>query len=163
MEQALTSVQISNNENKKTIDLDGHARTIKLFNGQNRYNIILDAKEAKIELGDNFQEGKLLIKDASGEDAIVLDGSDGKIRVQGKTLRTADDVFDSDYPLLSLLDTQAFIKKNNHLPEIPSATVMKEQGLDLIDLTMTLLRKVEELTLHIIAQKEEIENLKARG
>lgn len=45
---------------------------------------------------------------------------------------------------------QKFIEKNNHLPEVPSAAEMKRDGVDISEMNMTLLKKVEELTLYLI-------------
>jgi hypothetical protein len=61
-----------------------------------------------------------------------------------------------------LKDTEAFIKQNKHLPEVPSAKEVKEKGYDMGEMTKILLKKVEELTLHTIAQQKEIEALKAQ-
>lgn len=71
-----------------------------------------------------------------------------------------DYVFSPEYKVTPLLELECYIKENSHLPEIPSATEMKENGLDLIKFNMTLLKKVEEITLHLIEQKKEIESLK---
>jgi hypothetical protein len=73
-----------------------------------------------------------------------------------------DYVFANDYKLRSLKDTEAFIKQNKHLPEVPSAKEVKEKGYDMGEMTKILLKKVEELTLHTIAQQKEIEALKAQ-
>ena len=42
-----------------------------------------------------------------------------------------DYVFNSKYNLLSLEETESFIKDNNHLPNIPSAAEVEETGYDL--------------------------------
>ncbi|WP_299458763.1 hypothetical protein [uncultured Microscilla sp.] len=73
-----------------------------------------------------------------------------------------DYVFANDYKLRSLKDTEAFIKQNQHLPEVPSAKVVAKDGYDVGEMTKILLKKVEELTLHTIAQQKEIEALKAQ-
>ncbi|EAY27391.1 hypothetical protein [Microscilla marina] len=71
-----------------------------------------------------------------------------------------DYVFANDYKLPSLKDTEAFIKQNQHLPEVPSAKVVAADGYDVGGMTKILLKKIEELTLHTIAQQKEIEALK---
>lgn len=73
-----------------------------------------------------------------------------------------DYVFTNNYKLRSLKDTEAFIAKNKHLPEVPSAKEVKENGYDMGEMTKILLKKIEELTLHTIAQQKEIEALKAK-
>lgn len=71
-----------------------------------------------------------------------------------------DYVFASDYKLRSLVELEAFIKDNHHLPEVPSAAAIEKEGLDLGDMDATLMKKVEELTLYMIEMKKEIEVLR---
>lgn len=71
-----------------------------------------------------------------------------------------DHVFYPDYKLRSLNELEDFIKQYNHLPEIPSAKEVEENGLDLGAMQGKLLLKIEELTLYIIQQQKEIEELK---
>ncbi len=68
----------------------------------------------------------------------------------------ADFVFYDDYNLPKLEDVEKFIQKNKHLPEIPSANEMKTNGVEIGDLQIKLLQKVEELTLYLIAQQKTI-------
>lgn len=63
-----------------------------------------------------------------------------------------DYVFDSTYQLLSLKEVNDFIKKNKHLPDVPSASEVEKNGLNLSDSHSVLLRKIEELMLYIIEQ-----------
>ncbi|WP_420385481.1 hypothetical protein [Roseivirga sp.] len=71
-----------------------------------------------------------------------------------------DYVFADNYQLPSLTDIENFIKTNGHLPEVPSAKEVTENGLDLGDMEATLLKKVEEMTLYMIEMKKEVEALK---
>ena len=73
----------------------------------------------------------------------------------------ADYVFDKDYKLMSLKETEDYIKTNHHLPEIPTTQEVKENGVNLGEMQAKILKKVEELTLHIIELKKENEELKA--
>lgn len=70
-----------------------------------------------------------------------------------------DFVFDSEYNLPKLNDVHNYIKANGHLPNIPSATEVKENGIGLADMQVRLLQKVEELTLYVIEQQKRIEVL----
>ena len=67
-----------------------------------------------------------------------------------------DYVFEKDYPLLALAELEKYIRENRHLPEIPSANDMEENGLNLKEINLLLLKKVEELTLHLIEQDKSI-------
>lgn len=64
-----------------------------------------------------------------------------------------------DYELRTLSETKKYIQENKHLPEIPSAAEIGENGIDLGDMNMRLLKKIEELTLHLIEQNEQIKEL----
>jgi uncharacterized protein YaiE (UPF0345 family) len=66
-----------------------------------------------------------------------------------------DYVFDPAYRLAPLRDVQAFIAENGHLPGVPSAAKVAQDGVPLGELGATLLRKIEELTLHQIALEQE--------
>ena len=70
-----------------------------------------------------------------------------------------DYVFESDYQLTELSDIETYIKEHKHLPEIPSAEVIAKEGLDLGEMNLLLLKKVEELTLHLIEKEKEITDL----
>lgn len=61
-----------------------------------------------------------------------------------------DYVFESDYDLRSLQETKAYIEKYKHLPEIPSAAEINENGIEVGDMHSRLLKKIEELTLYQI-------------
>jgi hypothetical protein len=73
-----------------------------------------------------------------------------------------DNVFSSSYKLKSLNDVEQFIKENNHLPDIPSEKNVKANGFNIAEMDGLLLKKIEELTLYIIQQQKEIEDLKQK-
>lgn len=73
-----------------------------------------------------------------------------------------DYVFEESYDLQSLEDTEEYLYKNKHLPNVPSAQEVKEKGLNLGQMNATLLRQIEELTLHLINQNKQIEALRGR-
>jgi hypothetical protein len=70
----------------------------------------------------------------------------------------ADHVFDPDYPLMDLRDLKRYLKKNRHLPGIPTEVEVAEQGINLGELNVRLLEKIEELTLYVIQQQQESAN-----
>lgn len=74
---------------------------------------------------------------------------------------TADFVFDDDYNLRDLGEVEAFIKENRHLPDIPKAEIMEAEGVNLAEMNKLLLMKLEELTLYMIRQQKEIDQLKS--
>ena len=71
-------------------------------------------------------------------------------RVGATTLTVPDYVFEPDYALRPLSEVATFVETNRHLPDVPSAADIARQGLDMTDMQMTLLKKVEELTLYTL-------------
>ena len=71
-----------------------------------------------------------------------------------------DYVFESDYQLMPLEDLAEYIKKEKHLPRIPKAAEVSKKGLNITELQVKLLEKVEELTLYTLSQQETINALK---
>jgi len=69
----------------------------------------------------------------------------------------SDYVFNDDYKLRSLSSLETYLKKNKHLPEIPSTKEVEEKGISVGDNQALLLKKIEELTLYVIDLKKENE------
>ena len=86
----------------------------------------------------------------------------GKIRAKEIKVETgwSDFVFEDDYDLPKLEEVKKYIKTHRHLPEIPSAKEVEENGVELGKMDSKLLQKIEELTLYMIDLNEEIKNLK---
>jgi hypothetical protein len=68
-----------------------------------------------------------------------------------------DYVFSKNYRLQSLGSLAAYIKANNHLPDVPSAKEIKVKGLDVAANQAILMQKIEELTLYLIEQNKTIQ------
>jgi hypothetical protein len=73
-----------------------------------------------------------------------------------------DYVLESQHQLLSLSELETYIKLNKHLPDIPTAQEIKENGLSLAEINAQLLQKIEELTLYIIELNKKIEKYEKR-
>jgi hypothetical protein len=105
----------------------------------------------------------------TGEVGIGVNHPQNKLEVNG-TIRSkeikvdvngwADFVFEDDYRLKDLSEVEEFINNNKHLPDIPSAKQMEENGIGLSEMNKLLLQKVEELTLYTIEQSKKIKALK---
>ena len=72
-----------------------------------------------------------------------------------------DYVFATDYELMPLSDLRTYIAANSHLPGVPSAVNVQENGIELGEMQRTMMEKIEELTLYILQQQETIDALKA--
>jgi trimeric autotransporter adhesin len=80
-----------------------------------------------------------------------------------------DYVFEPGYKLPGLGELENFIHTNGHLPGVPTAKEVEENGYSVASLDATLLEKIEELTLYLIEQKklnekqqQEIEELRTQ-
>lgn len=67
-----------------------------------------------------------------------------------------------NYKMLSLEEVEDYTKENHHLPDVPSASEIKESGLKLKEMTALLLQKIEELTLYTIEQEKRIKALEKK-
>lgn len=68
-----------------------------------------------------------------------------------------DYVFQKEYELNTLQEVQNYIRENGHLPNIPSAEHMERHGVELGNMEMKLLEKIEELTLYLIELNQTLE------
>lgn len=74
----------------------------------------------------------------------------------------ADYVFAEGYKLPSLLEVEKYIAANGHLPNVPSAKQVKEDGIELGQMANIQQEKIEELTLYAIEQNKQIETQKSQ-
>ncbi|MFD1631677.1 hypothetical protein [Pseudopedobacter beijingensis] len=127
----------------------------------NTYGIALTSPVYLNSTATSFFNGSLGIgtkEMAAGEKLSV----NGKIRAKEIKVETAnwpDYVFDESYQLPDLKETEHFIKTNKHLPGIPSAKEVEEHGVSLGEMNAKLLKKIEELTLHLIAKEVKMNQM----
>lgn len=65
-------------------------------------------------------------------------------------------MFEKDYSLQSLEDVEHYINEHKHLPGLPPAKEIEENGLNLGEMDALLLQKIEELMLYNIQQNKQI-------
>ncbi|PWL29972.1 hypothetical protein [uncultured Roseivirga sp.] len=106
--------------------------------------------------------GNIGIGTSSPTEKLSVDGTvlAKKVRVSIAGADWPDYVFSPNFELRSLQELETYIKANQHLPEVLSAQEVEDNGLDLGDMDATLLKKVEELTLYLIQENKEKEELK---
>ena len=154
------------------------------------YNVVMDTNEIQARNNANAASlhlqpkgGNLYIHQSSGneEDRVVVraNGQVGigttntrgyKLAVKGKILTEElkirsftnwpDYVFKNTYNLRPLTHLENEINTLGHLPNIPSAQEVQENGFNVGEMHAQLLEKVEELTLYTIQQQKEITQLK---
>jgi hypothetical protein len=111
--------------------------------------------------GDAYFRGKVGIGFPDpGEYKLAVNGTIKAKEVFVSTDGWEDRVFKEGYDAPSIEETEAFIKENGHLPGIPSEKEAIENGVGLLDMQKKLLRKMEEMTLQMIALKKENDTLK---
>lgn len=141
--------------------------------GYSSYNGLSDTKTVgSVQLAGYYG---LLMKTSQATFAMCQNGNIGigttnpkaKLHVDGNILATeikvqstggADFVFEDDYQLKDLSEVEQFIATNKHLPDIPSAKQMEENGVSLAEMNKLLLQKVEELMLYTIEQEKKLMN-----
>jgi len=108
------------------------------------------------------QNGNLAIGTTSaGSNKLAVEGTIGARKVVvTQTNPFPDYVFEQGYQLPALDSVSKFIQANHHLPDVPSADSVARNGLDLGSNQAALLKKIEELTLYLIEQQDEIKKLK---
>jgi len=97
----------------------------------------------------------------SHADKLAVNGTIHAKQVNVDLSNWADYVFDTDYRPMPLAEINAYIKKEHHLPEMPSAAAVEKDGLNVGEMNKLLLKKVEELTLYLIEKDKENTRLKA--
>ena len=53
-------------------------------------------------------------------------------------------------------ELEEYISIHKHLPNVPSEQTIQSEGVDLGEMNVILLEKIEELTLYVIEQNKEI-------
>ena len=60
-------------------------------------------------------------------------------------------------------ELEKYVKQYKHLPLIPSEIEMKQNSVDVMELNVKLLQKVEELTLYIIELNKKVKELESKN
>lgn len=138
--------------------------TSQAYNGNQFY--VVDETFNKLRFTIQPNGGPIWLQSPVGINTINTAGYalavNGNIRSKEVIVETnwADYVFAKDYSLMPLEEVEKFINKNKHLPNIPSADELKQNGLALGEIQSKMMEKIEELTLHIIQLQKEINKLK---
>lgn len=101
----------------------------------------------KVGIGTHNPDHELTVKGKIHAEEVIVDLS----------VPAPDYVFEPSYELITIEELEEYIQENKHLPEVPSAKVMEENGITLGEMNMILLKKIEELTLYTIEQQKDLE------
>lgn len=112
---------------------------------------------SRLQVNGDFR----LVNSTGSTEFYIQDNGEVKCRKIKVTLDNIPDyVFKPGFKLLTLKETELFIAQNGHLPEVPCAEEVAENGADLGELNKILLKKIEEMTLHLIRMEKELEILR---
>ena len=123
----------------------------------------LTEKDGKIGIGTEMPDELLTVKGTihTQEVKVDLNGAVAPDYVFEKYFNGFSETM-PNYELISLEELELFLKKNHHLPNIPSAKEMTSKGISLKEMNLLLLQKIEELTLYTLQQQKEINLLKEK-
>jgi len=110
---------------------------------------------------NSYLAGNVGIGTTSPEAKLTVKGKIVASEIQVKDVGNIPDyVFKADYQLMPLSHLEEFVKQNRHLPEVPSEKEFKENGMNMAEMNAILLKKIEELTLYVIEQNKDNEEMK---
>lgn len=92
------------------------------------------------------------------KEKLSVNGHIRAVEIKVESTNWPDYVFQSSYQLPTLAQIEEQIKIKGHLPDIPSAKEVEANGIALGEMNKLLLKKVEELTLHLIDKEKQLEN-----
>jgi hypothetical protein len=129
------------------------------FGGRNSHKTLVVGANDKVGIGtDNFPANdpnfRLYVRGGIKTEEVRVELCTG----------WCDYVFEPTYKLQSLADVDAFIKRYKHLPNIPSAKQLEQEGgIDIGKMTTLQQEKIEELFLHVINLEKRIKLLEAEN
>ena len=119
-------------------------------------------KSGNVGIGTATPDKALTVKGTIHATEVVVDTAIAAADIKFQPKAWADDVFAPSYRNASLAEVEQHIKEHGHLPGVPSAQQATTDGVTVGEMQATLLRKIEELTLHAIEQEKRLNAQSAR-
>lgn len=155
-----TGGQVSSAEVSTFADNMGNHMATQNINLNGKKIVGSSASTAGLFVGTN---GNVRIGNGSGDpsNALEVNGIVRSKEVLVEITEWSDFVFEKDYKLMSLAEVEQFVKQHGHLPDVPSANEVEENGIGLGEMNALLLQKIEEMTLHLIEMEKRIQELES--
>ncbi len=134
---------------------------IKKYDPTGKNNVT--SKFTKLVLTATDKQGNFGIGTLSPQAKLDVKGKIIADEVEIKVNKGADLVFESDYNLPTLSEVENHIKENKHLLGIPSEKEMIKNGVNVNEMQIKLLQKIEELTLYTIELNKQVQRLKTEN
>ena len=125
------------------------------FTSANANSATVDWSAKKLFVAD-----KVGIGTETPSERLAVNGNIRAKEIKVEATNWPDYVFWKDYELKRLPELERYIDQHGHLPEVPSAAEVVTAGISLGEMNKILLKKIEELTLHLIEKEKEISELK---
>lgn len=140
---------------------NGSYLSLNYANGITFHTGINSAHGVEVSVWDNerlriTQNGNVGIGTTNPTEKLSVNGKIRAHEIKVKATGWPDYVFEDSYQPSSLAELEKYIKLNRHLPDVPSAKVISENGVELGEMNKLLLKKIEELTLHLIEKEKQL-------
>lgn len=160
--------------NGGNIENNGVTAVMRIVSANGAQNLLLDGNEIDaladgLFLNNNTNQ-RVILATGGGNVGIGTSNPTHKLSVNGtiqsKEIRVetgwADYVFAPGYTLRPLCEVESFVQENKHLPGIPSAAEIQQNGLAVGEVQTKMMEKIEELTLYLIELNKQNEALRLR-
>lgn len=156
------------------VDASMTSKGYLMIGSQSGTNMVMDNNEIIVRGAGGVTSTLILQNDGGsvriGNDAVPAGykfAVNGKVICEELKVKLAstgwpDYVFDKQYRLPSLQELEIFINQNKHLPNIPSATEVEKNGIEVGDMQKRMMEKIEELTLYILQLEKNNQALQQR-
>jgi len=155
------------------LHVDADALTLPMavqINGASKFKVNSNGSVSVGGVGVGAENGLYVLGQVSIGTAVPATGYalsvDGKVMCEEMRVELQgswpDYVFADDYKLLSIKEMEKHINEFNHLPGIPSAKEMEQTGgIDIGNMQIKMMEKIEELSLYIIELEKKIEKIES--
>lgn len=110
-------------------------------------NVLMSHPNTKLSIGTEVNTHSLNVNGSIRSTELIVESG------------WADYVFAKDYLLKPIADVENYINEHKHLPNIPPASEIQENGLKVSEISTKMMEKIEEMMLYIIEQNKQIKDL----